>query len=542
MDRHGPSVFPVFFRSQLPLPFALASIGLRLPFDRKVFRVRTRGQKGSRDPLRLARASTHAAPRIARHRRSFPPLEAPRASHDPRRPPRARARRIATPKAPLASLEKKRSTWDVGSHHVSDAMRMRMPTWTMADGRTWWQRCAPLAIATVVLVVAMMLAHEETYGGSEVRRGEQGEGAVVFRRASPWRALFREAEVAVTCGAAMSRVRVYVGDSETNLEDKVARNRWTWCGLYRRNATCRVRVDPTRDVHVLLKKMRAKDECVVELTWERSAKLVALFGVGLIFLSFGSLLSQSKRFRLGAGATTVALASALLLLYVVHSRVPKGRIAASIALLGTSVSGICRLFYGAWIPQYDEDLIWKAVAIYLLLGFLAGLALTHVFDDERNERVIDVLKGALKIIGGIFVAFSLRPWWMAACAFALVALQKVYMWWQNRYGAQTATGGMQENEQLFLPTAGDQEQEEPRTPTQQQESTSEDFISPLVKKGFITNMSTMRVIKIEGNTYNRLLARGYTPDRVGGYMTPPKDTPGTARNSRRSSLASPSSS
>lgn len=403
-------------------------------------------------------------------------------------------------------------------------------------------------MASLVLATATMLAHGKerahgrTYGGSYLRRGEQGEGTIVFDQASPWRALFREAELAVTCGAAMSRVKLYVGDSETKLKDKVARNRWTWCGLYRRNATCRVGVDPTRQVHVLLKKMRAKDECRIELTWKLSAKLVALFGVGLIFLSFATLLSQSKRFRLGAGATTVALASALLLLYVIHSRVPKGRIAASIALFGTSMSGLCRWFYGAWIPQYDEDLIWKAVAIYLLLGFLAGLALTHVFDDERNQRVTDVLKGALKITGGIFVAFSLRPWWMAACAFALFALQKVYVWWQNRYGAQAATGDMQENDQLFLPKVDDQEQDEPHTPNQQQESTSEDFISPLVKKGFITNMSTMKVIKIDGNTYNRLLARGYTPDRVGGFMTPPKDTPGTARTTRRSSLASPSSS
>eukprot|EP00963_Diacronema_lutheri_P010909 scaffold1235_cov300-Pavlova_lutheri.AAC.8 len=414
----------------------------------------------------------------------------------------------------------------------------------MADVRLRLRQGMPIAFASLVLALALMMSHwqeravKDPYGGSYTRRGGDEERPVVFDAASPWRSLFREAELAISCGAAMPRVRVFVADSEMKLEEKVARNRWTWCGLYRRNGTCRVGVEPTKEIRVLLKKLRAKDECRVELKWRFSTKLFAAFCVGVTFLLFASLLSQSKPFRLGAGATTVALASAVLLLYLIHSRVPRGRIAASVALFGTSISGLCRWFYGAWIPQYDEDVIWKAIAVYLVVGFLAGLAVTHVVDDERNHKAREVLRAALKILGGILIGFGMRPWWMAACAFALVVAQKAYTWKFNRYLAEAPNRDAPAFDQAVVPVEPADEQKEPHTPNQLREEVAEESLSPLVQRGLIVNMDTLRNIRIGGNTYNKLLAQGYTPDMKAGMISPPDQSSRAQRARRRSSLAS----
>ena len=333
---------------------------------------------------------------------------------------------------------------------------------------------------------------------------------------------------------------------------------------------CSFRVSPYGDVYVasFLKDDTSPIEgCVVTrevAPASRSALAAALGGASMTVLAVP--LSRAPLARLLLGGAAFSLSALLVLAVVAVTRVKPGTAAAYFVLTSTTISGVMRFLYGAWLPGADQVLTSAVFSYYVASTMILGALLTAFYSPRRgsveDDRLAQMLEWILRGGGVALVAVVVQCRWLAGVLVALALAAGALLGDGSLFlravlsdvarrakgkGTGSADGEVDAEVKPTppngthspgtAPTSPDFTTPRAKTPTLSVAASLQPAaqaappdiaaeglqqpVSPLVQRGLIVNMSTGKTIGIGKGTYNRLILQGYVRDDVKGMLTPP---------------------
>ena len=287
--------------------------------------------------------------------------------------------------------------------------------------------CTPQAAAPEVI---------STSDGAQIQLQE-------FPGASVWSLVnhyFTSAAVVVRCPD-RSDFTVLTGRNVNDVRGAYSRKESAWCGwerfLGRSGDTCVTPISPFGATVVAVVKpkswfsglaaLRSANHpssgtaCTMERVQEFSKVRFLITAFGAFFFLAAPQLSESTPFRLAGGSLTFAALSGVVLLFLLYRSIPHKRsLFVTSAVLGSTLVGIIRSFYGTWLPSLGQLAQSPIVLGYTLLSGLVGLALTYYYNDASNAKVseeVSLVHGVfhrLKKIKFIFLCRS-KPCYVSLC-------------------------------------------------------------------------------------------------------------------------------
>ena len=145
--------------------------------------------------------------------------------------------------------------------------------------------------------------------------------------------------------------------------------------------------------------------CTVEPTSRLDPALAARLFLGAALFLLARRLAASASFRVSAGAVSFALASALVVLFLVARAVPnKKQLAVAAAAMGSGALTLARLLFGHWVPTLAELASARVLSVYAGCSLAAGAAVAFWFDDPGAAKAHAILAAALRLAGLALVA------------------------------------------------------------------------------------------------------------------------------------------
>ena len=140
--------------------------------------------------------------------------------------------------------------------------------------------------------------------------------------------------------------------------------------------------------------------CRIEPTRRLDPTLVARLFFGTALFLLATSLAASTSFRVSAGAVSFALASLLVVLFLVARAVPnKKQLAVAAAAMGSGLLTVARLLFGHWVPTLSELASAQVLGTYAALSLAVGAAVAFWFDDPGAAKAHAILAAALRLGG-----------------------------------------------------------------------------------------------------------------------------------------------
>ena len=144
----------------------------------------------------------------------------------------------------------------------------------------------------------------------------------------------------------------------------------------------------------------AGSSCRVEATRRLDPALAARLCLGAALFLLAAPLAASASFRVSAGAVSFALASLLVVLFLVARAVPnKRQLAVAAAAMGSGALTVARLLFGHWVPTLSELASAKVLGGYAACSLAVGAAVAFWFDDPGAAKAHAILAAALRLAG-----------------------------------------------------------------------------------------------------------------------------------------------
>lgn len=317
--------------------------------------------------------------------------------------------------------------------------------------------------------------------------------------------------------------------------------------------------------------------CTVQVSSAFSQNSFISSVAGILLFKTAPIFARERYFRLSSGGVLMAAAAVVILALFVCSLLgnsPK----VKVGLLGLGLWGQNVLFETLKSLADVEGLLNNPWLLgYLITSFMVGLFFTAYFDSTLSNQHESSLAGAvdlsLRFIGSAFIYKGVKDERYAAAVIFVLLTTELISTLHRRLGAfwpstqtavprpvadaldeplispvnrerpqfsgslNTTRSSLTPNDQY--PSLGQMAHETLITPERPLLSGSHisvgnsstpnctspgqvvQVLSPIVLKGQILNEVTQKVIKIDGDTYNRLLARGHVPDFARGIISPP---------------------
>ena len=140
--------------------------------------------------------------------------------------------------------------------------------------------------------------------------------------------------------------------------------------------------------------------CSISTTQRLDPALAARLLLGAALFLLARSLAASASFRVSAGAVSFALASLLVVLFLVARAVPnKKQLAVVAAAMGSGALTLARLLFGHWIPTFSELASAKVLAVFSACSLAVGAAVAFWFDDPGATKAHAILAAALRLVG-----------------------------------------------------------------------------------------------------------------------------------------------